>query len=151
MVTVAGGLGIALRVDHTIDNEVEALFERVWLEQQRLDILPNVFTGQPASWNGFLDESPAVGRAFVESWIWPHVATAWRGATVMVKRGSGLIVELVEQDNIGYHGAFYFDIMETFLKRLVFALANDPAKKASAHSRWLPASCAPKPFWKATG
>jgi NAD(P)-dependent dehydrogenase (short-subunit alcohol dehydrogenase family) len=129
MVTAAGGLGIALRVDHTIDNEVEALFERVWLEQQRLDILANVFTGQPASWNSFLDESPAVGRAFVESWIWPHIATAWRGATVMVKRGSGLIVELVEQDNVGYHGAFYFDIMETLLKRLVFALANDLGQK----------------------
>jgi hypothetical protein len=32
---------------------------------------------------------------------------------------------LVEQDNVGYHGAFYFDLMETLLKRLVFALAND--------------------------
>jgi hypothetical protein len=32
---------------------------------------------------------------------------------------------LVEQHNVGYHGAFYFDMMETLLKRLVFALAND--------------------------
>jgi hypothetical protein len=46
----------------------------------------------------------------------------------MVKRRSGLIVELVEQDNVGYHGAFYFDVMETLLKRLVFGLANDLGK-----------------------
>jgi hypothetical protein len=37
-------------------------------------------------------------------------------------------VELVEQDNVGYHGAFYFDMMETLLKRLVLGLANDLGK-----------------------
>jgi hypothetical protein len=37
-------------------------------------------------------------------------------------------VELVEQDNVGYHGAFYFDMMETLLKRLIFGLANDLGK-----------------------
>jgi NAD(P)-dependent dehydrogenase (short-subunit alcohol dehydrogenase family) len=42
--------------------------------------------------------------------------------------GAGLIVELVEQDNVGYHGAFYFDMMETLLKRLVLGLANDLGK-----------------------
>lgn len=102
MVTAAGGSGIAVRVDHTVDDEVTALFERVWRDEQRLDVLATVMTGQPASWSGFLGESPATGRAFVESWIWPHIVTAWRGAAPMVKRRSGLIVELVEQDNVGY-------------------------------------------------
>ena len=37
-------------------------------------------------------------------------------------------MELVEQDNVGYHGAFYFDMMETLLKRLVLGLANDLGK-----------------------
>ena len=46
----------------------------------------------------------------------------------MVSNRSGLIAELIEQDNIGYHGAFYFDMMEILLKRLVFALANDVGK-----------------------
>jgi NAD(P)-dependent dehydrogenase (short-subunit alcohol dehydrogenase family) len=36
-----GGRGIAVRVDHTVDAEVEALFERVEREQGRLDILVN--------------------------------------------------------------------------------------------------------------
>jgi hypothetical protein len=54
--------------------------------------------------------------------------TAWHPAKLMVQHRSGLIVELVEQENVGYHGAFYFDMMETLLKRLVFALANDLGK-----------------------
>jgi NAD(P)-dependent dehydrogenase (short-subunit alcohol dehydrogenase family) len=36
-----GGRGIAVRVDHTVDAEVAALFERVEREQGRLDILVN--------------------------------------------------------------------------------------------------------------
>ncbi|HET9569504.1 MAG TPA: SDR family NAD(P)-dependent oxidoreductase, partial [Vicinamibacterales bacterium] len=128
MVTAAGGTGIPVRVDHTVEDEVAALFKRVGREQKRLDVLAIVMTGQPATWKTFLDESPGDGRAFVESWIWPHIVTAWHAAKLMVTRRSGLIVELVEQDNVAYHGAFYLDIMETLLKRLVFALANDLGK-----------------------
>src|SRR3954469_22896607 len=40
-VTARGGKGIAVRCDHTVDAEVEALFERVHSEQARLDILVN--------------------------------------------------------------------------------------------------------------
>ena len=125
MVTAAGGTGIPVRVDHAVEDEVAALFERVRREQERLDVLAIVMTGQPASWTPFIDEIPAAGRTFVEGWIWPHIVTAWHAARLMVQRRSGLIVELVEQDNVGYHGAFYFDMMETLLKRHVFGLANE--------------------------
>jgi NAD(P)-dependent dehydrogenase (short-subunit alcohol dehydrogenase family) len=125
LVTAAGGTGIPVRVDHTVEDEVVALFERVRREQKRLDLLAIVMTGQPASWTPFLDETPAAGRTFVDGWIWPHIVTAWHGARLMAQHRSGLIVELVEQDNVGYHGAFYFDMMETLLKRLVFGLANE--------------------------
>jgi NAD(P)-dependent dehydrogenase (short-subunit alcohol dehydrogenase family) len=128
MVTADGGTGIPVRVDHTAEDEVVGLFERVSREQSRLDVLAIVMTGQPASWKNFLEETPAEGKSFVEGWICPHIVTAWHGAKLMVKRGSGLIVELVEQDNVGYHGAFYFDMMETLLKRLVLGLANDLGK-----------------------
>ncbi len=128
MVTADGGTGIPVRVDHTAEDQVVALFERVGREQGRLDVLAIVMTGQPASWKNFLDETPADGKTFVESWIWPHVMTAWHGAKLIVQQRGGLIVELVEQDNVGYHGAFYFDMMETLLKRLVLGLANDLGK-----------------------
>src|ERR671919_3023590 len=125
MVTRAGGKGIPVRVDHTVENQVVALFEQIGREQSRMDVLAIVMTGQPASWKNFLEERPAEGKAFVEGWIWPHVVTAWHGAKLMTRHRAGLIVELVEQDNVGYHGAFYFDLMETLLKRLVLGLAND--------------------------
>ena len=125
MVTAAGGKGIPARVDHNVDDEVAALFERVQREQERLDVLAIAMTGQPASWQSFLDEEPAAGRTFVDGWIWPHIVTAWHAAKLMVKHRSGLIVLLVEQDNVGYHGAFYFDLMETLLKRLIFNLATN--------------------------
>jgi len=132
MVTAAGGNGIALRVDHAVDTEVAALFRRVGRDAKRLDVLVNVFTGPPASWKNFLTEKPDEGRRFVESWFWPRITNVSHAAPLMSKRKSGLIVELVEQDNVGYHGAFYFDIMETLLKRMIFALAHDLEPKGIA-------------------
>jgi NAD(P)-dependent dehydrogenase (short-subunit alcohol dehydrogenase family) len=125
MVTAAGGKGIAIRADHAVDADVADVFKRVGAEAKRLDVLVNVFTGPPATWKNFLKEKPDEGRRFVESWFWPRVTTVAHAAPLMAKRKSGLIVELVEQDNVGYHGAFYFDIMETLLKRMIFAFAHD--------------------------
>jgi NAD(P)-dependent dehydrogenase (short-subunit alcohol dehydrogenase family) len=113
------------KFDYWSEDQVAALFEQVGRERNRLDVLAIVMTGQPASWKSFLDEAPAEGKTFVDGWIWPHVGTAWHGVKLMTRHRAGLIVELVEQDNVGYHGAFYFDLMETLLKRLVLGLAND--------------------------
>ena len=125
MVIADGGTGIPVRIDHTAEDQVVGLFERVGREQGRLDVLAIAITGQPASWKNFLDETPVEGKTFIDGWIWPHVTTAWHGAKLMAQQGAGLIVALVEQDNVGYHGALYFDLMETLLKRLVRGLAND--------------------------
>ena len=38
LVTEAGGTGIAVRVDHTVEPEVEALLQRIDHEQGRLDV-----------------------------------------------------------------------------------------------------------------
>lgn len=132
LVDAAGGNGIAVRVDHAAEDQVASLFEQVAREHDRLDILATIATGKAVSWKSFLKETPAEGRAFVESWIWPHVVTAWYGAKLMTRHGNGLIVELVEQDNVGYHGAFYFDLMETLLKRLILGLAHDLGKSGIA-------------------
>jgi NAD(P)-dependent dehydrogenase (short-subunit alcohol dehydrogenase family) len=132
LVTAAGGNGIAVPADHAVDAEVESLFARVEQEAGRLDVLVNVFTGPPASWRGFLDDAPREGRRFVEAWFWPRVVTTWHAARIMARAKSGLVIELVEQDNVGYHGAFWFDVMEILLKRLVFALAHDLARAGIA-------------------
>src|SRR5271170_3877248 len=40
-VTRRGGTGIAVQVDHAVDNQVTALFDRIRVEQSRLDVLVN--------------------------------------------------------------------------------------------------------------
>ena len=133
MVDKAGGRGIALRVDHTVEAEVEALFARVADESGRLDVLANVLTGRPVkSWSPLWSQSVADGRAMVDAWIWPHIATCRHALPLMVKRRSGLVVEVVEQDTIGYHGTFFFDLFEIVLKRIAFAVAEEGASKGIA-------------------
>src|ERR1700756_1672139 len=39
MVTARGGVGIPIRVDHLVSEQVEALIERIGAEQGRLDLL----------------------------------------------------------------------------------------------------------------
>jgi NAD(P)-dependent dehydrogenase (short-subunit alcohol dehydrogenase family) len=128
LVSAEGGNGVAVRVDHGVEAEVASLFQRVWRREKRLDVLAIALTGQPHSWKSFLDDPPNDGQAYVDGWIRPHVITAWHAAKLMVKRKSGLIVDLVEGSTLGYHGSFYFDVMETLLKRLTFGLANDLGK-----------------------
>ena len=46
MVTAAGGTAVAVRVDHTVEAEVEAFFARVAREHGRLDVLVNSIAGE---------------------------------------------------------------------------------------------------------
>ena len=126
LVSAAGGEGIAVRVDHCEEAQVAELFKRVSREKKRLDVLVNVLTGPPVKkWARFDKLDLAEGRAAVDAWIWPHITTCWHAAKLMMKKKSGLIVEIVEQDTIGYHGQFFFDVWEIALKRLAYSLAED--------------------------
>ena len=128
LVDAAGGKGIPVRVDHTIESEVIDLFKRVKREERRLDVLVNVLTGSPVnSWAPFWKQSVDAGRAQFDGWVWPHVMTCRHAVPLMVAQKSGLIVEIVEQKTIGYHGQFFFDMFETMLKRLAYALAEELA------------------------
>src|SRR5262245_813529 len=101
LVDAAGGVGIPVRVDHTVEREVAALFARVRREHTRLDVLVNILTGHAvASWSAFWKQPLDGGRQLVDSWIWPHIVTAWHAAPLMAKQKSGLIVEVVEQHGI---------------------------------------------------
>jgi NAD(P)-dependent dehydrogenase (short-subunit alcohol dehydrogenase family) len=128
LVDAAGGRGIAARVDFNDEAEVAELFKRVGLEQKRLDVLVNILTGRPVSdWKAFWKLDPAEGRAQFDGWVWTHVRSCWHAVPLMLKRKRGLIVEVVEQDRLGHHGQFFFDMFETALKRLAYALAEELA------------------------
>jgi NAD(P)-dependent dehydrogenase (short-subunit alcohol dehydrogenase family) len=149
MVDAAGGVGIPARVDHAAEAEVATFFERIGREHNGLDILVNVLTGAPVkSWGSFWQLSVEEGRAQVDGWIWPHIITCRHAVPVMLRgkqtakkgrkskedpaspptpRSTGLIVEIIEQDGIGHHGTFYFDLFEIGLKRLAWVLAEELA------------------------
>jgi NAD(P)-dependent dehydrogenase (short-subunit alcohol dehydrogenase family) len=126
MVTAAGGEGIAVRTDHMVGSEVAALFKRIRRERGRLDVLVNILTGRPITdWRPFWKLKLDEGRETVEGWVWPHVTTCWHALPLMVENKSGLVVEIVEQDRLGYHGQFFFDMFETAIKRLTYSLAEE--------------------------
>src|SRR6516225_6717020 len=87
----AGGRGIPVRVDHTAEAEVAALFKRVRRERRALDVLVNILTGPPvAEWRPFWKLTLEKGRAMLDGWLWPHITTCWHALPLMVQRESGL-------------------------------------------------------------
>ena len=78
MVTAAGGRGIAVRTDHTVEAEVERLFARVRAEQGRLDVLVNDIWGGDAltEWGApFWELSTAQGLELLERAVHSHIVT----------------------------------------------------------------------------
>src|SRR3712207_1732525 len=58
MIAARGGVGIPVRVDHTVDEQVAVLFERVKEEQGRLDLLVNNAWGGYEMPDGFWEKRP---------------------------------------------------------------------------------------------
>lgn len=130
LVDEAGGEGIAVRVDHADPAAVASLFRRVKRERKRLDVLVLVLAAaQVTDWRPFWKQSLDSGRAFVEAWLWPHLATAFHGAKLMEKQGSGLVVEITDGDTIGYRGPLFYDLLRTSLVRLASGLAEELADR----------------------
>jgi NAD(P)-dependent dehydrogenase (short-subunit alcohol dehydrogenase family) len=128
LVTAAGGQGVAVRVDHSDEAQVKKLFSTIKKDRTRLDMLVNVLTHTPVTtWSPFWKQDVAKGREQVNGWIWPHVLTARHALPLMVAGKSGLVVEVIEQEGIGYHGQIWFDFFEILLKRLAYAVATEGA------------------------
>ncbi len=128
MVTANGGTGLAVRVDHTIEAEVKALFERVKAEQGRLDILVNDIWGGDAlaEWGlPFWELDLAKGFEMLRGAVKTHIITSRYGIPLLIERKQGLIVEITDGDNLDYRGNFFYDLAKTSVIRLAFALAEE--------------------------
>jgi NAD(P)-dependent dehydrogenase (short-subunit alcohol dehydrogenase family) len=101
MITAAGGTAIAVRVDHTVEAEVQRLFERVSTEHGRLDVLVNSMAGEDpmmAQWATFWKTDLTNGEAILRQALLSHIITAKYAAPLMIKKKRGLIVEVTEND-----------------------------------------------------
>jgi NAD(P)-dependent dehydrogenase (short-subunit alcohol dehydrogenase family) len=131
MVTARGGRGIALRIDHTVEDEVKALFARVRAEQKRLDILVNDIWGgdQLTEWGKpFWECSLEKGLLMLRQAVHSHLITSRYGVPLMLARKGGLIVEITDANNFGYRGQFYYDLVKMTVIRLAFAMAEELRK-----------------------
>lgn len=132
MVTAAGGTGVAVRVDHTNEAEVEALFERVKRERKRLDILVNSIAGEDKSLGGwgasFWKMDMANADLALRQSLLSHLITAKHAAALMVPKKRGLIVEVTESDMLFGGGNLLSGLVKSSLKGLVAMMAEEMRK-----------------------
>lgn len=130
-VTALGGQGIAVRCDHSVDADVQALFARVASERERVDLLVN------NAWSGYEGH----GGGLPMDPFWTLSATYWdsmfttgvRGALVasslaapmMAAAGRGLIVNTIAWLEGGYLGHLYYDLSKAALVRMAFGMAGE--------------------------
>lgn len=128
LVTAAGGVGIPIRVDHTIEAEVAALFARIVVDQGHVDVLVNSIAGEDAllgRWTSLWDTSLEHGAAALQQALLSHVITAKHAAVLMKARRRGLIVEITEGDMPYGGGNVISDLVKSGLKGLVVRLAEE--------------------------
>jgi NAD(P)-dependent dehydrogenase (short-subunit alcohol dehydrogenase family) len=107
MIIAAGGKAIAVRVDHTNEPEVKALFRRIMRAHKRIDIVVDSVAGEDPLmgtygflWQANLTNAEAIFRQGLTS----RIITAKHSALTMMPAGRGLIVEVTEADMIGGGG-----------------------------------------------
>jgi NAD(P)-dependent dehydrogenase (short-subunit alcohol dehydrogenase family) len=130
-VSVRGGKGIPVRCDHTVDGEVEALFERVRREEGRLDLLVNNV------WGGY-EEHPGEGftapfweqplrswdRMF-EAGVRAHFVASRLAVPLMLPRRQGLIINIVAWAFGDYLGNLYYDVAKAATIRMAYGMAQE--------------------------
>jgi NAD(P)-dependent dehydrogenase (short-subunit alcohol dehydrogenase family) len=107
LIAAGGGKAIAVRVDHTVEGEVEAFVERIVKAHGRIDVLVNSIAGEEplmGQWGSFWQvDLEHAGQVLRQSLV-SHIITAKHVAPHMIRRRRGLIVEVTESDTLGGGG-----------------------------------------------
>ena len=135
MITAAGGAAHAVRVDHTVESEVEALFARVDRDHGRLDVLVDGVAGEDpmmAQWGYFWQADLKNAAAIFQQSIVSHMITAKHAAQLMMRARRGLIVEVTEGDLLGAGGNPMTATVKLGLKALALNMAAELHKHGVA-------------------
>jgi NAD(P)-dependent dehydrogenase (short-subunit alcohol dehydrogenase family) len=107
LISAAGGAAIAVRVDHTSEKEVKALFRRILRAHERIDVVVDSVAGEDplmgaygVLWEADLQHADAIFRQGLTS----RIITAKHAALAMMPAKGGLIVEVTENDVLGGGG-----------------------------------------------
>jgi NAD(P)-dependent dehydrogenase (short-subunit alcohol dehydrogenase family) len=128
MIAAAGGAAVAIRVDHQLEADVEALAERLRADEGRLDVLVNDVWGGDAAidWGArFWKLDIATVRAVADQAVFSHLITSRHLAPVMLEAKRGLIVEVTDGALNGYRGQLLYDLVKASVIRLAYAMAWD--------------------------
>jgi Dehydrogenases with different specificities (related to short-chain alcohol dehydrogenases) len=129
LITAKGGKAIAIRVDHTDEEQVRTLFERVQREQNgQLDILVNDIWGgdELTSWDKkFWEHDLQKGLLMQERAVRTHMITSWYAAPLLVARHQGLIIEITDGLDYKYRGNLYYSLAKISTIHLAQGMAAD--------------------------
>ena len=128
MIAETGGAAVAVRVDHTDESQVAALFARVQEENKRLDILVNSVAGEDprmGGWEKFWKTDLSYLTEGLRHSVVSHLITAKHAAPLMMKKRRGLIVEVTEGDFlISGSGNIMRDVSKSGQKSLAMSFAE---------------------------
>lgn len=130
-VTQHGGRGIAVRCDHTREEEVVQLFAQVQREQGRVDLLVNNAWGGHETFDGVFDapfwQHPlAHWDAMFDRGVRNHLVAGRCAAPLMVQQGRGLMVTTTFWDRGNYlRGNLFYDLAKAAMTRLAFGMAQE--------------------------
>ncbi|HET8625111.1 MAG TPA: SDR family oxidoreductase [Gemmatimonadales bacterium] len=134
LVAAAGGKGIAVRVDHLVPAEVEALVSRIRSEQGRLDILVNDIWGGEnlKEWNTPVwKHDLGNGLRLLHLAVDTHLITAHFALPLLIERPGGLLVEVTdgteEYNAVHYRINPFYDLAKVAVTRMAWAHAKDLA------------------------
>jgi len=130
-VTRAGGRGIAVRCDHTSEEEVSALFARIQSEQGRLDLLVNNAWGGHETFDGvfqapFWERPMSHWDSMFDRGVRNHLLASRHAAPMFVRQRKGLIVTTTFWDRGHYmQGNLFYDLAKAAMTRLAFGMAEE--------------------------
>jgi NAD(P)-dependent dehydrogenase (short-subunit alcohol dehydrogenase family) len=134
LVTDAGGVGIAVPVDHLDAGQVQALVERIDAEHGRLHVLVNdiwggelLFEWNAPVWKHDLENGLRLLRLAIDT----HLITSHFALPLLIREPGGLVVEMTdgtrEYNSVHYRLSMFYDQAKNAVLRLAFALGEELA------------------------
>jgi NAD(P)-dependent dehydrogenase (short-subunit alcohol dehydrogenase family) len=134
LVTAAGGVGIAVPVDHLEAGQVEALVQRIDAESGRLDVLVNdiwgaelLFEWSTPLWEHDVEKGLRILRLAIDT----HLITSHFALPLLIREPGGLVVEMTdgtrEYNETHYRVSAFYDLAKTAVVRLAFAQGEELA------------------------
>ena len=148
-ITRMGGRGLAVRCDHTDEEQVGALIRRIEHERGKLDLLVNNAWGGHESFDGvfeapFWEHPMSHWDAMFDRGVRNHLLTSRCAAPLMVRQRRGLMVTTTFWDRDRFlRGNLFYDLAKAAMNRLAFGMAEE----LRAHGV---ASLAVSPGWMRT-